>query len=294
MTVIEFLKEEKINSSLIEGIMEFRASHPVREEDRGRIPVPRYLYYGKDVWEQAVAALLCGQNLLLTGPKATGKNILAQNLAAAFGRPVWDISLHVNMDASGLIGTDTFENGAVVFRPGPVYRCGISGGFGVLDEINMARNEALAVLHGILDFRRTIDVPGYDVVRMDEGTRFIATMNYGYAGTRELNEAITGENLEKLINREYPGLKRTYARQFVQLFLDIERKCQSAQLSTRPLDLRGLLDAVRLMERGLDAGAALDMGLTNKSFDPYEQTLVRDLIRARIPKKLEREKLFAD
>lgn len=26
------------------------------------------------------------------------------------------------------------------------------------------------------------------------------------------------------------------------------------------------------------------MGLTNKSFDPYEQTLVRDLIRARIPK----------
>ena len=306
MTVIEFLKEEKINSSLIEGIMEFRASHPVREEDRGRIPVPRYLYYGRDVWEQAVAALLCGQNLLLTGPKATGKNILAQNLAAAFGRPVWDISLHVNMDASGLIGTDTFENGAVVFRPGPVYRCGISGGFGVLDEINMARNEALAVLHGILDFRRTIDVPGYDVVRMDEGTRFIATMNYGYAGTRELNEAltsrfsclqmpaITGENLEKLINREYPGLKRTYARQFVQLFLDIERKCQSAQLSTRPLDLRGLLDAGRLMERGLDAGAALDMGLTNKSFDPYEQTLVRDLIRARIPKKLEREKLFAD
>ncbi|MCD7990456.1 MAG: AAA family ATPase [Clostridia bacterium] len=306
MTVIEFLKEEKINSSLIRGIMDFRASHPVREEERGRIPVPRYLYYGREVWEQAIAALLCGQNLLLAGPKATGKNILAQNLAAAFGRPVWDISLHVNMDASGLIGTDTFQDGAVVFRPGPVYRCGISGGFGVLDEINMARNEALAVLHGILDFRRTIDVPGYDVVHMDEGTRFIATMNYGYAGTRELNEALTsrfacvqmpaisGENLEKLMSREYPGLKRTYARQFVQLFLDIERKCQSAQLSTRPLDLRGLLDAVRLMEKGLDAGTALDMGLTNKSFDPYEQTLVRDLIRARIPKKLEREKLFAD
>lgn len=44
MTVIEFLKEEKINSSLIQGIVDFRASHPVREEERGRIPVPRYLY----------------------------------------------------------------------------------------------------------------------------------------------------------------------------------------------------------------------------------------------------------
>ena len=32
MTVIEFLKEEKINSSLIQGIVDFRASRPVREE----------------------------------------------------------------------------------------------------------------------------------------------------------------------------------------------------------------------------------------------------------------------
>ena len=30
MTVIEFLKEEKINSSLIQGIVDFRASYPVK------------------------------------------------------------------------------------------------------------------------------------------------------------------------------------------------------------------------------------------------------------------------
>ena len=35
MTVIEFLKEEKINSSLIQGIVDFRASYPVREEHPG-------------------------------------------------------------------------------------------------------------------------------------------------------------------------------------------------------------------------------------------------------------------
>jgi nitric oxide reductase NorQ protein len=39
------------------------------------------------VWEEAIAALLCGQNLLLAGPKATGKNVLAENLACVFGRP---------------------------------------------------------------------------------------------------------------------------------------------------------------------------------------------------------------
>ena len=81
--------------------------------------------------------------------------------------------------------------GQVTFRPGPVYLCAKNGGFGILDEINMAKNEALAVLHATLDFRRAIDVPGYDRVEVDPAARFIGTMNYGYAGTRELNEALT-------------------------------------------------------------------------------------------------------
>ena len=125
---------------------------------RSRIPAPAFVYYGREVWEQALAALLCGENLLLAGGKATGKNVLAESLAAAFGRPAWDISFHVNMDAASLIGMDTFEGGQVKFRPGPVYRCAQSGGFGVQDEINMAKNEALAVLHAVLDIRRAIDV----------------------------------------------------------------------------------------------------------------------------------------
>ena len=70
-------------------------------------------------------------------------------------------------------------------------RCARYCGFGVLDEINMAKNEALAVLHATLDFRRSIDVPGYDRLDVDPAARFIGTMNYGYAGTRELNEALT-------------------------------------------------------------------------------------------------------
>ena len=176
------------------------------------------------------------------------------------------------MDAASLIGMDTFEGGAVKFRPGPVYRCAQCGGFGVLDEINMAKNEALAVLHAVLDFRRAIDVPGYERIPLAEETRFIATMNYGYAGTRELNEALTSrfvviqmptiteENLEKLLRAQFPDLTGKYVHQFAQLFLDLQKKCDSAEISTKALDLRGMLDALRLIRRGVPAGAALDMG----------------------------------
>ncbi|MCI2047142.1 MAG: MoxR family ATPase [Faecalibacterium sp.] len=299
-------EQENLGPALCREIEAFRAAHPVGEALQARIPVPRYPYYGKEVWEQAASALLCGENLLLAGSKATGKNVLAENLAQVFGRPAWDISFHINMDAAGLIGMDTFEGGQVRFRPGPVFQCAQYGGFGILDEINMAKNEALAVLHAALDFRRVIDVPGYDRIPMDAAARFIATMNYGYAGTRELNEALTSrfvviqmptigaDGLERLLTGEFPTLEKKYVRQFGALFLDLQKKCESAEISTKALDLRGLLDAIRLMRCGLEANQALDMGITNKAFDAYEQGLIRDVIRARIPQKLERGRLFTD
>lgn len=54
----------------------------------------------------------------------------------------------------------------------------------------MAKNDAVSVLHATLDYRRVIDVPGYDKIDLDPAARFIATMNYGYEGTEELNEAL--------------------------------------------------------------------------------------------------------
>ena len=304
--MLDFLEqEEQVSPALLREVRAFRAANEPAEALRPRVPRPRYHYYGRAVWEQALAALLCGKNLLLAGGKATGKNVLAENLAAAFGRPAWDVSFHVNMDAASLIGMDTFEGGQVRFRPGPIYQCAQYGGFGILDEINMAKNEALAVLHAALDFRRAIDVPGYARVELQPAARFIATMNYGYAGTRELNEALTSrfaviqmpaispENLERLLAGQFPTLKKKYRAQFAQLFFELQKKCDSAEISTKALDLRGLLDALDLMGKGVPVAAALDMGITNKAFDSYEQGLIRDVISARIPARLDAAALFA-
>ena len=82
--------------------------------------------------------------------------------------------------------------------------------------------------------------------------------------------------------------------QFAQLFLDLQKKCENAEISEKALDLRGLLDALRLIRRGVGANRALDMGITNKAFDSYEQSLIRDVIAARIPAKLDRSRLFTD
>lgn len=300
--MLDFLREEHVDERIIKGIEEFRNKYSAASVKT--VSRPRYMYYGREVWEQAAQALLCGENLLLAGSKATGKNVLAENLSALFGRPSFNVSFHINMDASFMIGTDTFRGGEVVFRPGPICQCASLGGFCILDEINMARNEALAVLHSVLDFRRVINVPGYDTIPVHGAARFIATMNYGYAGTRELNEAlasrfmvihmpeITRDNLEKLLRKEFPDMKIDFAQQFSGLFMDIEKKCRGGELTPKVLDLRGLLDAVRLIHEGLAPALALDMGLTNKTFDTYEQSLVRDIIASRISRKADRHSIF--
>ena len=301
---LQFLEEQEVSPVLIEQVEAFRKEYPVHEAVRNRISEPKIPFYGKEILEMAMAALLQGSNLLLTGGKATGKNILAENLAWMFGRPSYNISFNVNTDSSSLIGTGTFRNNEVQLRKGSVYRCAEEGGFGVFDEINMAKNDAASVLHATLDYRRMIDVPGYERIELHPATRLIGTMNYGYAGTRELNEALVSrflvidmpelseENLRKIIRHDYPGIKEAAEDAFCGLFLDLQTKAQNSEISTKALDLRGLLGSLGAVEIGLSPYQAVQMGITNKAFDIFEKEIVSDMVMTRIPEDWTKENVF--
>ena len=149
-----------------------------------------------------------------------------------------------------------------------------------------------------------IDVPGYERISVAEDTRFIATMNYNYAGTRELNEALASrfvviqmppliqDDLQRLLKDQFPDLTAKYNKQFALLFLDLQKKCENGELTEKALDLRGTLDAISLMQKGIPVRDALDLGITNKIFDSYEQGLIRDVIAARLPAKLRPSEVF--
>lgn len=293
--MLRFLKEQGISDHLLKDLIYFRDYYKYNEDLKNRIPVPQFQYFGKEIWEMSLTALLEGYHLLLTGPKATGKNVLCDNLSLAFNRPQWNMSFHVNVDSNTLIGSDTFKDGEVRFRPGPMYLTAKEGGFGILDEINMAKNDSISVIHSSLDYRRVIDVPGYDRLPLHEAARFIGTMNYGYAGTRELNEAllsrfmiidmppISEEHLKKLLEKEFALSEKGLAL-FVQFFMDLQKKSLHSEISSKSIDLRGLLAAIRSVKRGLNVYSALDMGIVNKSFDNFEKEIIRDIIKSLFPR----------
>ena len=56
--MLEYLKEEGVSPGLLKDLEAYRAQYPTPADLAGRVPEPRYRYYGKEVWEAAIAALL--------------------------------------------------------------------------------------------------------------------------------------------------------------------------------------------------------------------------------------------
>jgi len=304
MNELKFLIDQDVDAGMIEAVKEFRNRYAVDEEVDYRVVKPMMPFYGREILEMAIAGILQGENLLLTGAKATGKNVLAENLAYIFHRPSYNISFHVNTNSGDLIGTDTFVNNEVQLRKGSIYQCAQYGGFGILDEVNMAKNDAVSVLHATLDYRRSIDVPGYDKIDLHDAARFIGTMNYGYAGTKELNEALvsrflvidmpkqTEDTLGRIFEQMFPNGKREAMKQFIGLFMDLQLKAENGEISTKAIDLRGMLAAIKTVRCGLSPAAAISMGIINKCFDGFEKEIVNDVVMTRIPENWTRSDIF--
>lgn len=302
--MLENLLKQGVSRELLKKVEKFVEENPSSEKYEYRIPEEKIIYMGKQVWEQAISAILRGQNILLVGAKSTGKNLFANNLAMLFNRPSWNVSFNINTDESQLIGVDSFKNNEVIFKDGPISLSAKNGGFAVLDEINMAKNEAISVIYSSLDDRKMLDIPGYDLIKISNATRFIATMNYGYLGTRDLNEALVSrfmvidmpnineDNLKTLILSNYEDMKSEHVEKFVKLFKDIELKVINSEISSKALDLRGLLSAIGTMKVGLNIYDSLKLGILNKTFDEFEKELLTDLIKINIPKNLESSELF--
>lgn len=71
--ILESLKQQNISSGLLDAVADFRRKYPVEEKLKNRVNVPMLPYFGRETFEMAAAALLQGENILLTGSKATAR-----------------------------------------------------------------------------------------------------------------------------------------------------------------------------------------------------------------------------
>ena len=89
------------------------------------------------------------------------------------------------------------------------------------------------------------------------------------------------QQLRQLLHADVPGASEEHVERCVGLFLDLDQKAVNGEISTHPVDMRGMIAALRLMTDGMRPRDAIAMGIVNKCFDEYEHQLVQDVVMTR-------------
>ncbi|MCL2146737.1 MAG: AAA family ATPase [Synergistaceae bacterium] len=128
--------------------------------------------------------------VLFHGPSGTGKTMSCKLVSQEIGLPVMDvINCTENLDEF-VLGKFIPEEDRIIFKESYVTKAIRHGGAVVFEEINFAKPQYLAFLNSLLDDNGFVRLDNGEVVRRHPNFRFFATMNLGYFGTKELNQAL--------------------------------------------------------------------------------------------------------
>ncbi len=128
--------------------------------------------------------------VLFHGPAGTGKTISCKLVCQEISVPIMDvINCTENLDEF-VLGKFIPEEDKIIFKESYVTKAIRFGGAVVFEEINFAKPQYLAFLNSLLDDNGFVRLDNSEVVRRHPNFRFFATMNLGYFGTKELNQAL--------------------------------------------------------------------------------------------------------
>ena len=128
--------------------------------------------------------------VLFHGPAGTGKTISCKLVCQEIGIPIMDvINCTENLDEF-ILGKFLPEEDRIVFKESYVTKAIRHGGAVIFEEINFAKPQYLSFLNSLLDDNGFVRLDNNEVVRRHPDFRFLATMNLGYFGTKELNQAL--------------------------------------------------------------------------------------------------------
>lgn len=130
------------------------------------------------------------RTILFHGPAGTGKTMSCKLVAQMTRLPIMEtINCTENLDEF-VLGKFIPEEDKIIFKESFVTKAIRDGGAVVFEEINFAKPQYLAFLNSLLDDNGFVRLDNGEVVRRNVNFRFFATMNFGYFGTKELNQAL--------------------------------------------------------------------------------------------------------
>lgn len=182
------------------------------------------------------------KTILLHGPAGTGKTISCKLICRDIGLPIMDtVNCSENLDEF-ILGKFIPEGNQIIFKESYVTKAIRDGGAVVFEEINFAKPAHLAFLNSLLDDNGFVRLDNGEIVKRNENFRFFATMNLGYFGTKELNQALynrfntiieiaslSDTAIKKMLLKRVPECKE-YISKILGLYHKLKNKIEAEEL----------------------------------------------------------------
>lgn len=247
-----------------------------------------------------LAWLHAGTDIILIGPKGTGKTTLGSVVTTTLGwQEPCKVDVYTVKRTTDLFGTDAARDGSTFFVRSNLLdyidraiiseKAGLDTQFLViLDEINRVHAKVNESLHGLFDDTRQVTIltaEGSKIVRLPKNIHVIGTMNIGasYLGTHGLDEALKDRfafmplrpmpldyEVKKLVNDS--GILESQALAVVQVVRTLREAADGGQISFAP-SYRWCRDNVAPL---IKAGLSLKLAIIKGFLGCYEGELSFD------------------
>lgn len=260
---------------------------------------PETLFIGPELVEETMfyATLGKGQHLLFEGAKGLGKNHLSEQIAWMLQRPLLELPINSELDNSTLFGNNSVKydekgNMSVGFDPEVLIRGAEMGAIVVADEMNTGLASILSGANGLWDSRRRISVPGYKTIVAHPNFITIATINPGYMGTDELNEATaerfvpivfeTDVKIDKIIKSHFPKINKRNLDLMKKTFDDMQKLVRDGRIEEKSITIRGFLVAAEATLNGKKLHKAMITNVAHRARDLDDRKTLKNLIQDNI------------
>ena len=185
---------------------------------------------------QLESATKSGFNVMLTGPRGSGKTTAVHMVAKKLGKQLTTVAGHADAGIEDLRGAMGLRDGNTSFTPGSVTRAVKENNYLLFDEVNLCRPNVTAWLNNVIDENGVFTIPETgEEVRVPNDFLCFFCFNEGYSGTRDLNEALVdrcrviycdywpAEMEFKLLKKRYPEFSDIDIRRVISVANAIRR-----------------------------------------------------------------------
>lgn len=301
LNITNYLKECNIPDYLIKSIL---SKHEPYEEKYLEL-IPHSTQENFKPWRLskgssnllllAITQMEEGLNMRFVGGKGAGKDTLLYTIGWIYQRPIFSQSASKETTTFDLFGDKNLEpqmiNGTPVqmigFQIGPLIEALEVGGIFEFGEGNACTAGTSIALHTVLDHRRSVNVNGYKFVKAHPNFAFILTMNVGYVGCNQLNEAFQDrfstikfsptKDITQILKDNCPYADDEQIKicnKIYQSLLKLSQELQKEELVT----VRGYINTLK-MARHISLHDAIECCIANNiSDDPFISSKVGQFV----------------